>query len=117
MDKFERFKIDLLGRAQVVSDALHIQTHQLSTLHQIEEKYVRELLLNLHAEKFIRLSAWDGSRDKPLEEWPDANYFFNDTSERSYKRIRLLVRGAQLLGNLPKPLSGPEPKPPIGFAP
>jgi hypothetical protein len=49
-------------------DALHIRTYQ----PEIEEKYIRKRLLELHTETLILLSAWDETRDKPFDEWSNA---------------------------------------------
>ncbi len=117
MNRFERFTIETLQRAKQAPDALHIRTYQLAAQYEIEEKYIRERLVELHTEKLIRLSAWDETRDKPFDEWPNADYFFDFASDGSHKRIRLLLRGAEFLENLPKPEPVPELKPPIGFTP
>jgi hypothetical protein len=69
-------------------------------------------LVALHNEKFICLSAWDES-DRPLDEWRDTDYFFAYDSDGQYKRIRLLLKGAELLEKLA--VSEPAPKRAIGF--
>jgi hypothetical protein len=115
MNRFERFTIDMLRGAQRAPEAMHILTYELAAQYGIEEKYVRERLVELHTEKFICLSAWDGTSDRPLEDWPNAEYFFNYGEDGNHKRIRLLLRGAEFLENLRMPLPDPQQRPPIGF--
>jgi hypothetical protein len=117
MTRIERFTIEILQRAKAAPDAVHILTYQLAAQHGIEEKFIREKLEQLHTDKVIRLSAWDGTHDKPFEEWPSADYFFDYSADGNHKRIRLLLRGFEYLEKLstPEPVSGS--KPPIGFTP
>jgi hypothetical protein len=117
MNRFERFTIDMLRGAKGAKEAMHILTFQFAAQYEIEETFIRERLVELHTEKFICLSAWDGTRDRPLVDWPNTDYFFNYASDGNHKRVRLLLRGAEFLENLQSPTPVPESKPQIGFAP
>jgi len=81
---------------------LRVRVHELVLEYGIEQRHVCEKRVEFHTDKLIRLSAWDekDSCDKPFSEWPDADYFFAYASDGNYKRVRLLVGGAEFLENL-----------------
>lgn len=118
MNPFERFRIEILRRAKNANPntGLRIRTSELASQYGIEERYIREQLVEFHKEKVICLSAWDETRDKPIDDWRDTDLFFNFASDGFYKSVRLLLRGAEYLESLPKPQPVPESKP-IGFMP
>ena len=116
MTAFEKMTIDLLNAGKVArGDDFHIRVHELAHKYGIEQGYVREKLVELHTNKLIRLSAYhESGAVRPLEGWPDPEYFFNYSSDSNYKRVRLLVRGAEFLERLSA--DGSEtPKRAIGF--
>ncbi len=117
MTVFEKMTIDLLLGAKAAHDDLRIRTPELAHKYGVEERFVREKLVDLHAQKLIRLSAWDDNavRDKPFDEWPDSDSFFAIRWDSGYKRVRLLVRGAELLETLSATVELEPPKRAIGF--
>lgn len=85
-DKMNKMVFDLLNQAKVVSDGIFIFVPQLANEYGLDEKYVEEKLVELHDNEIIRLS-----------------------SEGNYKRVRLLLKGAELLESESEPPRG------IGF--
>ena len=84
------------------------QTAPASLPSRYTRRSVREQLLRFAADKVIGLTAWDGLRERPYNEWPDMDSFFFNWSDGGYVRIRVLSAGGELLSSLPKA--------PIGFA-
>ena len=101
MNRYEKFKIEILSDAQRAHEHLAIRTHELALKYGIDHRHVCEKLAELHTQQLIRLSAWNEqeNRDKPFDEWSNAEYFFAYASDGTYKRVRLLVRGAEYLEN------------------
>jgi hypothetical protein len=99
MNRFEKFTIELLQRASTAHDYLHVRTNELAQEFGIGQRYVQEKLAQLHEDGFVELSAWDEKegRAKPFNEWSSAELFFAYASDGNYKRIRLLLEGAELL--------------------
>jgi hypothetical protein len=115
MTVFEKMKIEFLIRLQNERDEVHFHVNELAGKYGIKEGYVREKLVEWHTEKLIRLSAFhDKDGVKPLEQWPDPDYFFNYTSDANHKRARLLARGAEFLEGL-STYEPETPKHAIGF--
>jgi hypothetical protein len=115
MTAFDKMAIGFLRRLEAAGDEVHFHVSELVNEYGIEERYVREKLVGLHNEKLIRLSAPNGSGAvKPLEWWPDREYFFNYASDGNHKRARLLLAGAEFLASLPADESE-APKRAIGF--
>lgn len=111
MKSYDKMKIELLSGAKAAPDYLPIRFHELALKYGIEQRHVCEKLVEFHTEKLIRLSAWDDNetRDKPFDEWPKDGSFFACRWDGNYKRVQLLVRGAEFLENLAAselPLSG-----------
>jgi hypothetical protein len=116
MTKFDKMRIGLLIRAQAAPDDARIRVHEIADEYGVEERFVRETLVQLHTDKLIRLSAFHQiGVVKPLEEWPNADNFFNYGSDGNYKRMRLLIRGAELLEKLSATVEAEPPKRAIGF--
>ena len=115
MTVFDKMKIEFLHGLKVAGDEVHIRVQELANKYGIEQRYVREKLVEWHTDKLIRLSAHhESGAVKPLEQWPDTEFFFNYTSDSNHKRVRLLVGGAEFL----EQLSADEPEAPkhaIGF--
>jgi hypothetical protein len=82
--------------------SIHVRTFLLAAEHNIPERHVCEQLLQLADERLISLAAWDGHRERPYSEWPDADSFFFNRSDNGYVRIRLRTRGAELFSQLLK---------------
>jgi hypothetical protein len=115
MTVFGTMKIDLLVGAKRAGDDLFIRVHELAAKYGIAERHVREVLVEMHKDKLIRISAFHESGVvKPLEWWPDSEFFFNYASDGFNKRVRLLARGAEFLEQLSADESE-TPKRAIGF--
>ena len=99
MTVFDKMKIEFLrGLKAAGEEVQHFRLPELASKYGIKEGYVREKLVEWHNDKLIRLSAFhESGAVKPLEEWPDPEYFFNYASDGNYKRVRLLARGAEFL--------------------
>ena len=115
MNRFEKFTIETLQQAKVMGSYSLVHTLGLASQYGINERHIREGLLKLQEDEFIRLSAWDGSRDRPIDEWSSPDVFFDFTGEDGYKRIWLLIHGAEFLENLPQHNATPASRPRIGF--
>ena len=102
MNRYEKMKIELLSGAKAASEYLATRIHELAFKYEIDQRHVCEKLAEFHAEKLIRLSAWDDNegRDKPFDEWPNADAFFACRWDGNYKRVQILVRGSEFLENL-----------------
>ena len=116
MTVFDKMKIEFLLRLKAAGDQILFLVPEFAAKYGIEQRYVREMLVEWHTEKLICLSAWDDNevRDKPFDEWPNDGSFFAVRWDSGHKRSRLLVRGAEFL----EELSADEPETPkhaIGF--
>src|SRR6266446_9897550 len=102
MNRYDKMEVELLGGAKAAHDYLPIRVHELALKYEIEQRHVCEKLGEFHAEKLIRLSAWDDNegRDKPFDEWPNTDAFFACRWDGNYKRVQLLARGSEFLENL-----------------
>jgi pyrimidine deaminase RibD-like protein len=102
MNRYEKMKIELLSGAKAASEYLAIRVHQLAFKYEIDQRHVCEKLAEFHSGKLIRLSAWDDNegRDRPFDEWPNADAFFACRWDGNYKRVEILVRGSEFLENL-----------------
>lgn len=115
MTAFDKMKIEFLTQMKDARDEVHFLAGELAGKYGIEEGYVREKLVEWHTDNLIRLSGFHQSGAiKPLEEWPNSEYFFNYALDGNRKRVRLLARGAEFL----EELAADEPETPkraIGF--
>jgi hypothetical protein len=102
MNRHETFRTEILKRISTCSGSLNIKTSQMAVEFGIAEGHVREELVIMLQQRRIALTAWDGERELPYAEWPDADSFFFNRSDAGYVRIRLLSAGAELLSELPK---------------
>jgi hypothetical protein len=105
MNKYETFRRSIIEKASVTASSggpIHVRSSLLAAEHGIPEEHVREQLTQLVAEGFIRLAAWDGRRERPYSEWPDADLFFFNRTDHGYIRMWLRSPGAELLSELPK---------------
>ena len=110
MNKYESFRRGLLEKAALTSSSnspIHVTTWGLSGEFDIPESHVREELLRLAKQGLISVVAWDGTRERPYNEWPDAESLFANSTDCGHVRIRLLSAGGEFLASLPKR--------PIGF--
>ena len=111
MNKYESFRRGLLEKiawtANAATTPMPVTTWGLSGEFDIPESHVREELLRLANQGLISLVAWDGTRERPYDEWPDAESFFANTTDSGHVRVRLLSAGGEFLASLPKR--------PIGF--
>lgn len=105
MNKYEAFRNSLLKKASFfdrINSLYFANSCQLSIEFGIPEPHVREQLLEFAAAGLIRLTAWDGLRERPCKEWPDGDSFFFNRSDGGSIRIRLLRAGGELVADLPK---------------
>jgi hypothetical protein len=58
-----------------------IRTHELAVRHHVEERYVRQLLVQLASGGWISLAAWDGTRLLSYDEWPSIEQFFKSNDD------------------------------------
>jgi|SRR5208283_5014762 len=116
MTVYDKMTIDLLLAAKTARGEMHIVVGQWASKYGVEERYAREKLVQLHQDKIIRLSAFHESKGvKPLEEWPDSDYFFNYASDGNHKRVLLLLKGEEFLERLLAHQEPEQPKRAIGF--
>lgn len=104
MNKYEAFRNGFLKRASQftgVETLFFTSSLSLSGEFGIPEPHVREQLLEWAARHLIRLTAWDGIRERPYEEWSDPDSFFFNRTDGGYIRARLLRAGGELLSGLP----------------
>jgi len=100
MNRYEEFRIRILERAAVATRSkpyISVVAQALANHHGIPPSHVREELLRLAQTECIALSAWDGERERPQEDWADAESLFSNASDKGHVRIRLLAAGAELL--------------------
>jgi hypothetical protein len=103
MNSHEKFRREFLTDAALPyrGDERHYQSRQLAIRHGIDHKYVREILLELADDRFIRLRAFDGQQVREWNQWPDPDdMFFNPDSD--YIRVKILAAGAALVEDLPE---------------
>jgi predicted ArsR family transcriptional regulator len=102
MNRFDQLTLELLEKARGASEYLPVRVNELASQTGIDQRHIREKLAQLHENRLIQLSAWDEKegREKPFDQWPSADFFFNYASDGSHKRIRLLVTGAEFLEDL-----------------
>jgi hypothetical protein len=105
MNKYETSRRAILEKAAVTASSghpIHVRVSSLAAEYGIPDSHVCEQLTQLASEGFISLVAWDGRRERPISEWPDADSFFFNRSDTGYIRICLRSSGAELLSELPK---------------
>jgi hypothetical protein len=110
MNRYDALRRGILEKAALTAahnGSMHVNTYGLAAEFHIPENHVREELIGLAKQNLISLVAWDGERERPYNEWPDADSFFFNKADGGYVRIRLLIAGGELLSKLPKT--------PIGF--
>ena len=111
MNKYESFRRRFLEKVSLTSSSnspVHVTTWGLFAEFDIPESHVREELIRLAKHGLISLVAWDGTSERPYDEWPDAESFFTNRTDGGHVRVRLLSAGGEFLASLPKR--------PIGFA-
>lgn len=111
MNKYESFRRKFLEKiawtASAATTPTPVSTWGLFAEFDIPESHVREELLRLAKHGLINLVAWDGTRERPYNEWPDADSLFVNKTDGGFVRVRLLSAGGEFLASLPKR--------PIGF--
>lgn len=109
MNPFLKLKVGLLRKAASFPEYMPILVSELASQYEIDERFIREKLVQFHYEKLIALSAWDDAgRDRPFDEWSSVEHFFNYGSDGHRKRVRLLAGGAEWLADH-KDLESPIP--------
>lgn len=110
MNRYEEFRIGILEQAASATSVNHhiMKTSWgLASQYGIPERHVCEELIQLAASGLISVTAWDGERERPYDEWPSADALFSNATDAGHVRIRLLSAGGELLSKTPKS--------PIGF--
>ena len=105
MNRYEGFRVGILEQARTAAEANHYITKTtwgLANEYGIPESHVREELLGLAEFGLIALSAWDGERDRPLNEWADPDSLFSNTTGIGHVHIWLLSPGGELLSKTAK---------------
>jgi hypothetical protein len=100
MNRYEEFRIRILERASTPIQSkpyISVVSQVLANKHGIPHSHVREELLRLARAECIALSAWDGERERPYDDWVDADSLFSNATDKAHVRIRLLTAGAELL--------------------
>ena len=102
MSRYEEFTLRILDQAATTTGPyLRVAAQLLANEHGTPQNYIREGLIRLAEGDSISLSAWDGERERPHDEWPDANSLFSNTTDNGHVRIRLRSRGWELLFKTP----------------
>jgi hypothetical protein len=96
MTRYEECKLRILDRA-ANAPLLNVTTRSLANEYGMPESHLRDQLVHMADSGLIRLSAWDGERDRPHDEWMDSNAFFSNETGKAHIRIRVLSAGAELL--------------------
>lgn len=103
MTHHEECKLRILHHAST-TPLNNVTARGLANKYGMPESYLRQELVRMADTGLIRLSAWDGERDRRCDEWPDPDSFFFNSTRHRQLRIRLLVAGAELLtGAFPQP--------------
>src|ERR1700694_2505201 len=99
MSRYDEFRHRLLESAATATldGQVTVTTRGLANEHGIPQSHIREELLRLAQLEFIYLSAWDGDRDRPYDDWADGDSLFSNTADKGQVRIRLLSAGRELL--------------------
>jgi hypothetical protein len=100
MNRYEEFRIRILERAATPIQSkpyIRVVTQDLASKHGIPHSHVRQELLRLAQAECIALSAWDGARERPYDDWVDLESLFSNATDKGHVRIRLLPPGAELL--------------------
>jgi hypothetical protein len=105
MNRYEQFRLAILEQAQSATSVNHhiMKTSWgLANQYGIPEPHVCEELIQLAVLGLISLTAWDGERERPYNEWPTEDSLFSNTTDSGHVRIRLLSAGGELLSKSPK---------------
>ena len=86
----------------------HVHPPVLANEIQLYHTDVEHKLVRMTEGGLVAISSWDGSRDKPYQEWLDEKSFFKNRQDSGYVRVRILPEGELYLSRLTKA--------PIGFA-
>jgi serine/threonine protein kinase len=97
-DVFETLEMHLYAFADSrYPEAAFVDSYQLSLQFEIKVGYINEFLEGLHREGFLSLAKWDGTRERPLHEWPSSAAFFDYSADGGMIRVRMRQRGKQQL--------------------
>ena len=100
-DVFERLKLYVFSAADArYPEAAHLKSNQLQTQFGLSVGYIEEFLEDLHQKDLICIAKWDGSRERPLQEWPSSQSFFQHNDDGGYIRVRMRRLGKQQLERL-----------------
>ena len=95
---FQRLKLYVLDSADKrFPEYANFRTDMLGREFGLKEGFVNQFLEGLHREGLIELSAWDGQRVLPIDQWPSTNEFFQSSADGGYKRVKLSWQGKDFL--------------------
>ena len=105
MNRYEEFRIRILERAATATRSkpyISVVSRGLANHYGIPQSHIREELVRLADWGFISMSAWDGEKERPYNQWPDRDSLFSNTTDNGHVRIRLLSGGAEFLSKAPE---------------
>jgi hypothetical protein len=103
MSRYQEFKSRILeeaAKATQLKPYLRVSIKLLANEHGIPQIHIREELLRLADGGSISLSAWDGERERKYDEWPDANSFFSNATDKGHVRIRPLGKACEPMSHV-----------------
>jgi hypothetical protein len=103
VNSYEKFKKEFLTElAQpAMGDPRHYRHLLLSQQYGIQDRHIRELLIQWAREGLISITCYDGARARPWHEWASADDMFFNTTDNGYVRVSILAAGAALVEDLP----------------
>jgi hypothetical protein len=117
MTKYDAFTMGffLWMREYFKEDTAFVRPRDLATKYGIPKTHVEEKLVQWAEEKLIWLGAWDGTRERPWNEWPPVRNVFRAGSDGGSVRVRLLADGGHFAEKLKEQVEPETPPPKIGF--
>jgi serine/threonine protein kinase len=101
LDVFEPLRLHIFEIADDRKpEPAHFNEYSLSTQFNLNVAYIQELFVELHREGAISIAKWSENRERPPDEWPNPQSFFDYRDDGGYIRTTLLRRGKQLLEQL-----------------
>lgn len=103
MNSYEIFKKEFLSSLAMpgISNPVFHRHVLLSQQYGIQDRYMRELLIQWARQELISITCYDGVRERPWHEWESADALFFNTTDHGYVRVSILAAGAALVEDLP----------------
>ena len=99
MTKYEHMKHDFLLRLKNSgAEGYEISLHIMERDYGIEQRFIREQLIEWAERGFIWLGAWKGSEFRSFETWENTNAFFEFAGP--HIKVKLLAEGDKELERL-----------------